>query len=155
MGDVEEMGRKNRAYREIPSCSVETEVPAEVETMAVEMEATAVWKLQPPSSGSRCAETAAAAPGPGMTEERRGWRRGGVVEDWSGRRRGVVDATTREERERRGHRRPDSGGGETSARGKGEYRVVVSWVARLPNDGAIWHEDKFQVVGQSGENPCQ
>jgi hypothetical protein len=91
MGDVEEMGRKNRAYREIPSCSVETEVPAEVETMAVEMEATAVWKLQPPSSGSRCAETAAAAPGPGMTEERRGWRRGGVVEDWSGRRRGVVD----------------------------------------------------------------
>jgi hypothetical protein len=45
MGEVEEMGRKNRAYRKIPTCTVEAEVPAEVETMAVEMEATAVWKL--------------------------------------------------------------------------------------------------------------
>jgi hypothetical protein len=151
------MGRKNRAYREIPSCSVEAEMPAEVETMAVEMEATTVWKLQPPSSGSRCAETAAAAPGPGTTEERRGWRRGGVVEDWSGRRRGVVDdeepggCDDSGGRERRGRRRPESGGGEASARGKGESRVVVSWVARLPNDGVIWPEDKFHVVGDPGK----
>jgi hypothetical protein len=82
-------------------------------------------------------------------------RRGGGLE-WTttrrgGRRGAAVDAMTREERERRGRRRPDSGGGEASARGKGEYRVVVSWVARLPNDGAIWPEDKFQVVGRSGE----
>jgi hypothetical protein len=72
-------GRKNRAYRETPSCSVE----AEVETVAVEMEVTAVRKLQPPRYGSRCEVTAAVAvatPGPGTAEERQGRRRGGVVE---------------------------------------------------------------------------
>jgi hypothetical protein len=31
--------------------------------------------------------------------------------------------------------------------GKRESQVVVSWVARLPNGGAIWPEDKFHVVG--------
>jgi hypothetical protein len=88
MGEWERKGRwggENQAYREMPSCSVK----AEVKIVAVKMEATVVWKLLPPSYRSRCAETAA-APGPGMAEEQRGRRRGGVVRR-TARRRGGAD----------------------------------------------------------------
>jgi hypothetical protein len=88
MGEWERKGRwggENQAYREMPSCSVK----AEVKIVAVKMEATVVWKLLPPSYRSRCAETAA-APGPGMAEEQRGRRRGGVVRRMA-RRRGGAD----------------------------------------------------------------
>jgi hypothetical protein len=156
MGEWERKGRwggENQAYREMPSCSVK----AEVKIVAVKMEATVVWKLLPPSYRSRCAETAA-APGPGMAEEQRGRRRGGVVRR-TARRRGGADCEAAWSRStscgRRmtrsrgaegrggGGRRPDPRGGVRSPGGKAADRVYRTRGSGLPNSDKFGHGPKL------------
>jgi hypothetical protein len=61
----------------------------------------------------------------------------------------VAEAPSREERT--GRRRHESGGGEGAARGRGDARVVVTWVCGLPNDEGIRPGVKIDVGFRPGE----